>query len=66
MFTNTEAFSGFAVDDLEAAKKFYGETRRISSRRGRSGRGPSRCGKRGVNRCAMPRFIEYYTEYATR
>jgi hypothetical protein len=25
MFTNTEAFSGFAVDDLEA-KKFYGET----------------------------------------
>ena len=27
MFTNTEAFSGFAVDDLEAARKFYGETR---------------------------------------
>ncbi len=26
MFTNTTAFSGFAVDDLEAAKKFYGET----------------------------------------
>ena len=26
MFANTEAFSGFAVDDLEAAKKFYGET----------------------------------------
>ena len=26
MFTNTEAFSGFAVDDLEAANKFYGET----------------------------------------
>ena len=26
MFTNTPAFSGFAVDDLEAAKKFYGET----------------------------------------
>ena len=26
MFTNTEAFSGFAVDDLEAARKFYGET----------------------------------------
>jgi catechol 2,3-dioxygenase-like lactoylglutathione lyase family enzyme len=26
MFTNTEAFSGFSVDDLEAAKKFYGET----------------------------------------
>ena len=26
MFANTKAFSGFAVDDLEAAKKFYGET----------------------------------------
>jgi predicted enzyme related to lactoylglutathione lyase len=26
MFTNTTAFSGFAVDDLEGAKKFYGET----------------------------------------
>src|ERR1700747_1332710 len=26
MFTNPEAFSGFAVDDLEAAQKFYGET----------------------------------------
>ncbi len=26
MFENTKAFSGFAVDDLEAAKKFCGET----------------------------------------
>jgi len=26
MFANTRAFSGFAVDDLEAAKKFYVET----------------------------------------
>jgi catechol 2,3-dioxygenase-like lactoylglutathione lyase family enzyme len=26
MFANTKAFSGFAVDDLEAARKFYGET----------------------------------------
>ena len=25
MFENTTAFSGFAVDDLDAAKKFYGE-----------------------------------------
>jgi catechol 2,3-dioxygenase-like lactoylglutathione lyase family enzyme len=25
MFRDTKAFSGFAVDDLEAAKKFYGE-----------------------------------------
>jgi predicted enzyme related to lactoylglutathione lyase len=26
MFRETKAFSGFAVDDLAAAKKFYGET----------------------------------------
>ena len=26
MFANTKAFSGFAVDDLEKAKQFYGET----------------------------------------
>jgi len=26
MFANTRAFSGFAVDDIEAAKKLYGET----------------------------------------
>jgi predicted enzyme related to lactoylglutathione lyase len=26
MFANTPAFSGFAVDDLEEAKRFYGET----------------------------------------
>jgi catechol 2,3-dioxygenase-like lactoylglutathione lyase family enzyme len=26
MFENTEAFSGFAVDDTEAARRFYGET----------------------------------------
>ena len=26
MFGNTPAFSGFAVDDIEAARKFYGET----------------------------------------
>jgi predicted enzyme related to lactoylglutathione lyase len=26
MFGDTKAFSGFAVDDLEAAEKFYGET----------------------------------------
>jgi predicted enzyme related to lactoylglutathione lyase len=26
MFRNTKAFSGFAVDDIAAAKKFYGET----------------------------------------
>ena len=26
MFENTKAFSGFAVDDLEKAKEFYGET----------------------------------------
>jgi catechol 2,3-dioxygenase-like lactoylglutathione lyase family enzyme len=26
MFADTKAFSGFAVDDLEAARKFYDET----------------------------------------
>jgi catechol 2,3-dioxygenase-like lactoylglutathione lyase family enzyme len=26
MFTNTKAFSGFAVDDLERARAFYGQT----------------------------------------
>jgi catechol 2,3-dioxygenase-like lactoylglutathione lyase family enzyme len=26
MFEHTKAFSGFAVDDLEKARKFYGET----------------------------------------
>jgi catechol 2,3-dioxygenase-like lactoylglutathione lyase family enzyme len=26
MFTNTKAFSGFAVDDLEKAREFYGGT----------------------------------------
>ena len=26
MFENTKAFSGFSVDDIASAKKFYGET----------------------------------------
>jgi catechol 2,3-dioxygenase-like lactoylglutathione lyase family enzyme len=26
MFTNTPAFSGFAVDDIDEARRFYGET----------------------------------------
>ena len=26
MFANTKAFSGFSVDDVPAARKFYGET----------------------------------------
>ena len=26
MFTDTKAFSGFAVDDIGAAKRFYGDT----------------------------------------
>jgi catechol 2,3-dioxygenase-like lactoylglutathione lyase family enzyme len=26
MFTNTKAFSGFAVDDVQKAREFYGET----------------------------------------
>jgi catechol 2,3-dioxygenase-like lactoylglutathione lyase family enzyme len=31
MFADTKAFSGFAVDDLEKARKFYGETLGIST-----------------------------------
>ena len=30
MFANTKAFSGFAVGDIDAAKKFYGETLGLS------------------------------------
>ena len=26
MFTDTKAFSGFAVDDLQKARDFYGDT----------------------------------------
>jgi catechol 2,3-dioxygenase-like lactoylglutathione lyase family enzyme len=26
MFANTKAYSGFAVDDLQKAREFYGET----------------------------------------
>jgi catechol 2,3-dioxygenase-like lactoylglutathione lyase family enzyme len=26
MFTDTKAFSGFAVDDVQAARRFYGDT----------------------------------------
>ena len=31
MFANTRAFSGFAVDDLQAAQKFYGDTLGIAT-----------------------------------
>jgi catechol 2,3-dioxygenase-like lactoylglutathione lyase family enzyme len=36
MFKNSKAFSGFSVDDIEKAKKFYGETLglEISKQRG--------------------------------
>ena len=32
MFADTKAFSGFAVDDLEQAKEFYGETLGLRTR----------------------------------
>jgi predicted enzyme related to lactoylglutathione lyase len=32
MFKDTKAFSGFAVDDVDAAKRFYGETLGIETR----------------------------------
>lgn len=31
MFANTKATNGFAVDDIEAAKRFYGETLGLGS-----------------------------------
>lgn len=31
MFANTKAFSGFAVDDLDQARRFYGETLGINT-----------------------------------
>ena len=37
MFKDTKAFSGFAVDDLEAAKKFYSETLGIEVEQGGQG-----------------------------
>ncbi len=37
MFKNNEAFSGFSVNDLTAAKKFYGETLGIEVEQGGQG-----------------------------
>ncbi len=37
MFKNNEAFSGFSVNDLAAAKKFYGETLGIEVEQGGQG-----------------------------
>jgi predicted enzyme related to lactoylglutathione lyase len=37
MFKNTRAFSGFAVNDMEAAKKFYSETLGIEVEQGGQG-----------------------------
>jgi catechol 2,3-dioxygenase-like lactoylglutathione lyase family enzyme len=32
MFASTKAFSGFAVDDLQKARQFYGETLGLTRR----------------------------------
>ena len=37
MFEQTKAFSGFAVDDVDAARKFYGETLGLEVRDGEMG-----------------------------
>ena len=37
MFANTKAFSGFAVPNLEAAEKFYGDTLGIDISKGEMG-----------------------------
>ena len=38
MFANTKAYSGFAVDDLEKAREFYGKTLGLNTSRLRGGR----------------------------
>lgn len=37
MFKDTKAFSGFSVDDLDAAKKFYGQTLGLEVEEGGTG-----------------------------
>jgi predicted enzyme related to lactoylglutathione lyase len=37
MFADSKAFSGFAVDDVDAAERFYGETLGIETSRGEMG-----------------------------
>ncbi len=37
MFGDSKAFSGFAVDDIDAAEKFYGETLGVGTSRGEMG-----------------------------
>ncbi len=58
MFVNTKAFSGFAVDDLEAAKKFYGDTLGLSKRY--EGLGQD---EKGINRAGGP-YIAWFKDPA--
>jgi predicted enzyme related to lactoylglutathione lyase len=37
MFSDSRAFSGFAVDDIDAAERFYGETLGVRTSRGPMG-----------------------------
>lgn len=37
MFTSSEAFSSFSVDDIDKAKRFYGETLGLDVQEGRMG-----------------------------
>lgn len=37
MFADTRAFSGFAVDDIDEAERFYGETLGVRASRGEMG-----------------------------
>ena len=45
MFTNSEAFSSFSVDNLEEARRFYGETLGLEVRDGMMGNLDVRLGK---------------------
>lgn len=48
MFKDTKAFSGFSVDDLDAAKDFYGQTLGIEVKDGPMGLGLVIAGERAV------------------
>ena len=55
MLTQEKAFSSFAVDDIEAARKFYGETLRDRGRGGAAARVAGTQGRRGPRRHGLPK-----------
>ena len=60
MFANTKAYSGFAVDDIEKAREFYGETLGLRTRMLDEGNGLlvlELAGDRGTLVYAKPDFV---------